>query len=102
LAEGLCKFYANARGKQPIQRQPLLVQYKQEANPLLLTHNYTPLAISRNDKNKQLTIINPILHTAWLDNHALTLKISSAKYYFYEKYRFLHTFLKFCCESRKI
>jgi hypothetical protein len=45
--------------------------------------------------------VNPILHTAWLDNHALTLKSSSAKY-FYEKSRFLHTFLKFCCESRKI
>jgi hypothetical protein len=23
--------------------------------------------------------INPILHTAWLDNHALTLKSNSAK-----------------------
>jgi hypothetical protein len=46
--------------------------------------------------------INPILHTAWLDNHALTLKRNSAKYYFHEKSRFLHTFLKFCCESRKI
>jgi hypothetical protein len=32
LAGGLCKFYTNARGK-PIQRQPLLVQYKQQANP---------------------------------------------------------------------
>jgi hypothetical protein len=32
---GLCKFYANAGGKRPIQRQPLLVQYKQQANPLL-------------------------------------------------------------------
>ncbi len=45
---------------------------------------------------------NPILHTAWLDNHALTLKRNSAKYYFHEKSKFLHTFLKFCCESRKI
>jgi hypothetical protein len=45
---------------------------------------------------------NPILHTAWLDNHALTLKRNSAKYYFHEKSRFLHTFLKFCCKSRKI
>jgi hypothetical protein len=26
---------------------------------ILLTHNYTPLVISRNDKNKQLTIIKP-------------------------------------------
>ncbi len=46
--------------------------------------------------------LNPILHTAWLDNHALTLKSNNAKYYFHEKSRFLHTFLKFCCESRKI
>jgi hypothetical protein len=46
--------------------------------------------------------INPILHTAWLDNHALTLKSNSAKYYFHEKSSFLHTFLKYCCESRKI
>ncbi len=46
--------------------------------------------------------INPILHTAWLDNHALTSKRNSAKYYYHEKSRFLYTFLKFCCESRKI
>jgi hypothetical protein len=55
LAGGLCKFYDNAGGKQPIQRQLLLVQNKQQANPLLSMHNYTPLVISRNDKNKQLT-----------------------------------------------
>ena len=59
LAGGLCKFYANPGGKLPIQRQLLLVQYKQEANPLLL-HNYTPLVIGKNDKNKQLTIIKPM------------------------------------------
>jgi hypothetical protein len=47
-------------------------------------------------------VFNPILHTAWLANHALTLKSNSAKYYFHEKFRFLHTFLKLCCESRKI
>jgi hypothetical protein len=34
LAGGLCKFYANAGGKRTIQGQPLLVQYKQQANPL--------------------------------------------------------------------
>ncbi len=45
---------------------------------------------------------NPNLHNAWLDNHALILKSNSAKYYFYEKSRFLHTFLKFYYESRKI
>jgi hypothetical protein len=46
--------------------------------------------------------VNPILHTAWLDNHALTLKSNSAKYNFHEKSKFLQAFLKFCCESRKI
>ncbi len=61
FAGGLCKVYANAaeENKQQIQRQLLLVQYKQEANPLLLMNKYTPLVISRNDKNKQLTIIKP-------------------------------------------
>jgi len=43
--------------KRPIQRQPVLVQYLQEANPLLSMNNYTPLVISRNDKNKQLTLL---------------------------------------------
>jgi hypothetical protein len=41
LAEGLCKFYAKAAGKRPIQRQQLLVQYKEQANPLLSLHNHT-------------------------------------------------------------
>ncbi len=53
LAAGLCKLYAKAGGKWQIQRQPLLVQYKQQANPPLSMHNYTPLVISGNDKNKQ-------------------------------------------------
>jgi hypothetical protein len=44
----------------------------------------------------------PILYTAWLNNHALTLKRNTAKYYYGEKSSFLHTFLKLCCESRKI
>ncbi len=47
-------------------------------------------------------LFNPILHTAWLDNHALTLKRNAAKYYFGEKSSFLHTFLNICCESRQI
>jgi hypothetical protein len=47
-------------------------------------------------------LFNPILHTAWLDNHALTLKINTVKYYFGENSSFLHTFLNFCLESRKI
>jgi hypothetical protein len=55
LAGGLCKFYASAGVKQLIQRQLPLVQYKQQANPLLSMNNYTSLAISKNDKNKQLT-----------------------------------------------
>jgi hypothetical protein len=58
LAGGLCKFYTNARENRPIQRQPLLVQYMQQANPLLLMHNYTPLVMSRNEKNKQLTLLS--------------------------------------------
>jgi hypothetical protein len=58
LAGGLRKFYANAGGRQPIQCQPLLVQYKQQANPLLSMNNYTPLVISWNDKNKQLTLLS--------------------------------------------
>jgi hypothetical protein len=41
LAKKLCKFYADAGGKQPIQRQPLLVQYKQQANPLLSMNRYS-------------------------------------------------------------
>ena len=57
LAGGLRKFYANAGGKHPIQRQLLIVQYKQQTNSLLLTHNYALLVISRNDKNKQLTLL---------------------------------------------
>jgi hypothetical protein len=34
------------------------VQYKQQANPLLSVHNFTPLVISVNDKNKQLTLLS--------------------------------------------
>jgi hypothetical protein len=54
LAGGLCKIYANAGRKQPIQRQPLLVQNKHQANPLLSMNNYIPLLISRNDKISSL------------------------------------------------
>jgi len=43
-----------------------------------------------------------MLHTAWLNNRALTLKSNSTKYYFGEKSGFLQTFRKFCCVSRKI
>jgi hypothetical protein len=44
--------------KLQIQHQPLLMQYKQQANPLLSMHNYTPLVISGNDNNKQLSLIS--------------------------------------------
>jgi hypothetical protein len=50
--------YANAGGKLPVQRQLLLEQYKQQANPLLSIHSYTPLVISRDDKNKQRTLLS--------------------------------------------
>ena len=56
LSGGLCKFFANA--KLLIQRQPLLVQYKHQVNPLFSMNNYTPLVISRNDKYKQLTLLS--------------------------------------------
>jgi len=46
-------------GQQQIQHQLLLVQYKQQANPLLSMNKYTPLVISRNEKNKQLTFFKP-------------------------------------------
>jgi hypothetical protein len=55
LAGGLCKFYANAGGKRLIQRQPLLLQCKHQANPM---NNYNLLVISRNEKNKQLALLS--------------------------------------------
>jgi hypothetical protein len=58
LAGGLCTCFTNEGGKRPIQRQLLLVQYKQQANALLLLKNDTPLVISGNDKNMQLTILS--------------------------------------------
>jgi hypothetical protein len=48
------RFYANAGGKRPIQRPPLLVQDKDQADPLSSVNNYTPLVISRNDKISSL------------------------------------------------
>jgi hypothetical protein len=55
------------------------------------------------DKEGRLTIsINPILHTAWSESHALTLKNNTSKYYFGGKSSFLHTFLKFYPEFRTI
>ena len=40
-----------------MQRQ-LLLQYKQQANPLLSINTYILLVISKNDKNKQLTLLS--------------------------------------------
>jgi hypothetical protein len=48
----------NAEGKRSMQRKPFLVQYKQQANLLLSMHYYTPLVISGNDKNKQITSLS--------------------------------------------
>ncbi len=59
LAGGLCKLYASAEGNHPMQRQLLLVQYKQQANQLLTFITIAPLLINRNEKNKQLKIIKP-------------------------------------------
>ena len=58
LAGWLCSRYADAGGEWPIQRQPLLVQHKQQANLYLSMHNYTPLVMSRTDKKKQLTLLS--------------------------------------------
>jgi hypothetical protein len=38
--------------------QPFLMQYKQQANPLLSMQNYTPLVISGNDKNKEIAVLS--------------------------------------------
>jgi hypothetical protein len=35
-----------------------LRQYKQQANPVLSINNSSPFMISRNDKNKQLTLLS--------------------------------------------
>jgi hypothetical protein len=57
MAGGFCKSYAKAEEKRPIQRKSLVVTYKHHANPLLSVNNYTPLVVSRKDKNKQLKLL---------------------------------------------
>jgi hypothetical protein len=55
-ARGLCKFYANAGGKKMTITAPTtltIVQDKHQANPFLSIK-----IISRNVKNKQLTILS--------------------------------------------
>jgi hypothetical protein len=44
------------RRRKMTMNQPLLLQHKQQANPLLSMHNYTTLVISGNYKNKQPTL----------------------------------------------
>jgi hypothetical protein len=59
IGSGIVQILRQCRGKLQIQRQLLLVQYKQQANPLISMDKYTPLVISRNDKNNQLILIKP-------------------------------------------
>jgi hypothetical protein len=47
LAGGLWKLYTNTGKKWKIQRQPLFVQYKPKANPLLSMQNFTPHVIKQ-------------------------------------------------------
>ncbi len=42
-------------------------------------------------RSEKCQYLKPILHTTWLNNHALTLKINTPKHYFGEKSSFLHT-----------
>ncbi len=53
-------FFLKGTVSRQIQRQPLFVQYKQQANLPLSMHKYTPLVISGNNKNKQLTLISQL------------------------------------------
>jgi hypothetical protein len=47
LAGGLCKFYAYAGEKRPIQRQLLVVQYKQQANPLFINEQLYSICVKQ-------------------------------------------------------
>jgi hypothetical protein len=53
---------------QQIQRQLLLVQYRQQANLLLSMNNYTSLVINWNDKSKQLASLKGLSHEIDLKN----------------------------------
>jgi hypothetical protein len=46
LAGGLCQWEAEPEVNDQYQRPPLLVQYKEQANPFLSMNNYTPLVIA--------------------------------------------------------
>jgi hypothetical protein len=60
----------------------------------IICYNFL-LKVLANQERAGLTVVlfdrscfNPILHTAWLNNLALTLKRNTAKYYFCEKSSF--------------
>ncbi len=63
-----------------MQRQILLVQYKQQASPLLSILNYTPLGISRDDKNTQLTLLSQ-RKLAFTARNTLVLEFMSLIFY---------------------
>jgi hypothetical protein len=56
MQSGTLKEQYSTGGKRPTTLSTIL--YKQQANPLLSMHNYTPLVISGNDKNKQITLLS--------------------------------------------
>jgi hypothetical protein len=84
-----CADICASHGTPPVSTKPMLNL------PLVQVVLFT-------DNGINARFLNPILHTSWLNNHALTLKRNTAKYYFGEKSSFLHTFLKIFCESWKI
>jgi hypothetical protein len=65
-------------GGKPIQRQPLLEQYKQQANRILSINKYTPLVIRVNNKNKQLTLLSQRKLALTARNTLLCYKIIGA------------------------
>jgi hypothetical protein len=60
------------------------VLYKKQAKPLLSVHNYTPLGISRNDKNKQLTLLSQRKLALTAINPLFALQIIGAPKKFYK------------------
>jgi hypothetical protein len=61
-----------------MQRQLLLVQSKQPANPFLSMNNYTLHVISMNDKNKHLTLLSQRKLALTPEIHFLQYKIVGA------------------------
>jgi hypothetical protein len=70
LGIGTC-FPLAGGGKRPKQRQPLLVLFKQQANPILSMKNFTPHVISWNDK--QLTLLSQRKHPLTTRNTLVAL-----------------------------